>query len=141
MAHWLVNSGTREEPLVGYLPDHYRRWEQLHGPVQKFPATHRPRDMRPGDILIHRAVKSPDRIVAVAEVTSVVHPTRNDPRWKWQVERRLLHVCPDLTSAPVLADIDEERAKGLRVFKSLPSSHGERARTLIAAADAPWGGG
>jgi hypothetical protein len=75
------------------------------------------------------------------EVTSVVHPTRNDPRWKWQVERRLLHVCPDLTSAPVLADIDEERAKGLRVFKSLPSSHGEHARTLIAAADAPWGGG
>lgn len=138
MAYWLVNSGTREEPWTGDLPRLYRRWEELHGPVQKFPATHRPLEMRAGDILIHRAVKSPDRIVAVAEVRSGAHPAPNDLRWPWQVERRLLHVCPDLASAPALADIDEERARRLRVFKSLPPAHGERAYALIAAAGAPW---
>src|SRR3712207_8727791 len=37
-----------------------------------------------------------------SEVCSDVQPTRQDSRWKWQVERRLLHVCVDLASAPVL---------------------------------------
>jgi hypothetical protein len=94
--------------------------------------------MRLGDILIHRAVGSPDRMVAVAEVCSDVQPTRDDSRWKWQVERRLLHVCVDLSSAPVLAEIDEDSARRLRVFKALPTPHGERAHRLIAAAGIPW---
>jgi hypothetical protein len=94
--------------------------------------------MRIGDVLIHRAVGSPDRIVAVAEVCSDVQPTRNDSRWKWQVERRLLHICVDLSSAPVLAEIDEDGARRLRVFKELPAAHGENAHRLIAAAGVPW---
>ena len=77
-------------------------------------------------------------MVAVAEVCSDVHAASEDSRWKWQVERRLLHVCVDLSSAPVLAQIDEDGAKGLRVFKSLPSARGELAQRLIAASGMPW---
>jgi hypothetical protein len=138
MAYWLVNSGTVEEPWRGDLPRLYREWNAIQGPVQKFPETHRPSKMRLGDILIHRAVGSPDRMVAVAEVCSDVQPTRDDSRWKWQVERRLLHVCVDLSSAPVLAEIDEDNARRLRVFKALPTPHGELAHRLIAAAGIPW---
>lgn len=94
--------------------------------------------MRLGDILIHRAVGSPDRMVAVAEVSSDVQPTHEDSWWKWQVERRLLHVCADLASAAVLAEIDEDNARRLRVFKALPTPHGELAHRLIAAAGIPW---
>jgi hypothetical protein len=138
MAYWLVNSGTREEPWSGDLPRRYREWNETQGPVQKFPETHRPSKMRHGDILIHRAVRSPDRIVAVAEVCSAVQPARDDLRWTWQVQRRLLHVCVDLSSAPVLAEIDEDSARGLRVFKALPTPHGQLALSLIAAAGMPW---
>jgi hypothetical protein len=138
MAYWLVNSGTVEEPWRGDLPHLYREWNAIQGPVQKFPETHRPSKMRLGDFLIHRAVGSPDRMVAVAEVCSDVQPTCDDSRWKWQVERRLLHVCVDLSSAPVLAEIDEDTARRLRVFKALPTPHGELAHRLIAAAGIPW---
>jgi hypothetical protein len=54
MACWLVNSGTREEPWSGDLPRLYREWDEIQGPVQKFPETHRPAKMRVGDVLIHR---------------------------------------------------------------------------------------
>ena len=138
MAYWLVNSGTREEPWSGDLPRLYREWNQSEGPFQKFPEPIRPSKMLPGDILIHRAVGSPDRMVAVAEVCSDVHAASEDSRWKWQVERRLLHVCVDLSSAPVLAQIDEDSARGLRVFKGLPSPRGELAQRLIAASGMPW---
>src|SRR4051812_4307341 len=138
MALWLVNSGTREAPWSGDLRRLYREWNETEGPVQKFPETQRPSRLRPGDILIHRAVGSPDRMVAVAEVCSGAEPTRGDARWKWQVQRRLLHVCVDLSSAPVLAEIDEDRSRRLRVFKALPPEHGEAAHRLIAAAGMPW---
>jgi hypothetical protein len=76
-------------------------------------------------------------MVAVAEVCSDVQPTRDDSRWKWQVERRLLHVCVDLSSAPVLAETDDN-ARRLRVFKALSTPHGELAHRPIAAAGTPW---
>ena len=62
MAYWLVNSGTVEEPWTGDLLRLYREWNAIQGPVQKFPDPHRPSKMRLGDILIHRAVGSPDRM-------------------------------------------------------------------------------
>jgi hypothetical protein len=138
MRYWLVNSGTREAPWTGDLARLYREWNETQGPVQKFPGTHRPSKMRLGDILIHRAVGSPDRMVAVAQVCSDVEPSRRASRWKWQVERRLLHVCVDLSSAPVLAEIDHDSARRLRVFKELPTPHGQLAHRLIAAAGMPW---
>ncbi|WP_147447908.1 hypothetical protein [Solirubrobacter pauli] len=138
MAYWLVNSGTKEEPWTSDLHRLYREWNETEGPVQKFPETQRPATMRHGDILIHRAVGSPDRIVAVAEVCSAVQPASKGSRWAWQVQRRLLHVCVDLSAAPTLAEINEEGARRLRVFKAMPISHGQMAHRLIKAAGTPW---
>jgi hypothetical protein len=133
MAYWLVNSGTREQPWSGDLRQHYDRWADDHGDVQMFPW--RPARLAPGDVLIHRAVgSSGNRLIAVGEVLS--RPERSGhPRWPWQIERRLSHVCGQLETAPTIADIGETPS-GLRVMKQIDDEAGALAVGLIAAASA-----
>src|SRR3712207_1793456 len=86
-----------------------------------------------GVILIHRAVASPrSLLIAVGEVTADPHPSRSD-RWPWQVGRRILHVCDDLSSPPA-AEQAHIRAEGLRVMKKLSDAEGRLAVSLITAA-------
>src|SRR3954449_13615459 len=89
--YWLRNTGAGEDPWLEDIAQRYREWNASNGDVQMFPF--RPARMTVGDILIHRLVGSPDcELVAVGEVTSAAQPSGNE-RWRWQVSRRLLHVC------------------------------------------------
>ena len=133
--YWLVNGGTREDPWLEDVLERYQMWNAKNGDVQMFPF--RPARMTVGDILIHRVVGSPDcELVAVGEVTSSPHPSRNE-RWPWQVSRRLLHVCNALPHAPT-AQRAGIAAKGLRVMKELPDEQGRLAESLIVAAGRPF---
>ncbi len=126
-----MNTGTTEEPWDGDLRGRYADWVSMHGDVQMFPW--RPREITRGDILIHRAVRSPgNRLIAVGEVTSDPMPSDHD-RWPWQVRRRLLHVCRTLDEAPEILQIGASPL-GLRVVKGVDPSAGEKALRLIAAA-------
>lgn len=131
MAYWLVNSGTTEEPWTGDLRRLYAGWVEEHGDVQMFPW--KPRDVRRGDTLIHRAVRSQgNRLIAVGIVTSDPEPVSHS-RWPWQVHRQLIYVCRTLHVAPPISAIDVNPL-GLRVMKSISDSAGERAVRLIAEA-------
>ncbi len=132
--YYLVNSGTRDEPWGGDLHRRYAAWNAEHGDVQMFPW--RPREMGPGDVLVHRAVGSPhDELIAIGEVLSRPEPSGHN-RWPWQVRRRLVHVCRELESAPSCNRIGVN-ARGLRVMKRLDVAAGARAVELIAAAATP----
>lgn len=133
--YWLVNSGTTEDPWREEILLRYRAWNTENGDVQMFPF--RPARMAVDDILIHRAVGSPDcELIAVGQVTELAHPSSSE-RWPWQIGRRLLHVCDTLAGAPS-AESAGIAAKGLRVMKQLSVQEGRLAESLIVAAGRPF---
>jgi hypothetical protein len=137
MANYFIKSaGTAEEPLQSNWYAGGAAWRDRHANATMFPQ--RPRVAK-GDRLVYYAVGSAGlhkkpRIFAVVEVTSEPEPSGH-PRWKWQVQTRMLVPGPRLLSCPTLDDIDV-RQTSLRQAShiTLTEHQGKNAERLIALA-------
>lgn len=131
MTYWLVNAGTTEDPYQPPRDDiarRFREWVEEWGDVHMFDRRY---GIKPGDVLIHRAVGSHGkRLIAVAEALSAPEPSGHD-RWPFQVRRRTTHMARTLWDAPRLDDIGE---RAVRVTKRMDPDKGRLAERLIERA-------
>lgn len=132
---WLVNSGTSSDPWLSRPVSRYREWVAVNGDAQFFSS--KPKNVRVGDFLIHRAVGSKSDSLIAAGVVVGIPEDRGYSSWRWRLPRRLLFVCPSLDAAPA-AETLGITASGMRTFKALERDVGARAFSAIAEVGEPW---
>src|SRR4051794_19843780 len=131
MTYWLVNSGQTGAPLPdapGGVRSAFMEWESAHGAVHGLDRAY---GMRPGDVLVHRSVGTPDsRLVAVG---TVISPPEESPvmQWRFQVRRDITLLVPTLRNAPRFDVLEKPR---VRMTMRLDAAVGQKAVELIRAA-------